>query len=429
MARPSPRTALGALLLLGAGLGAGLLAARAWPRASGAPVPEARGETADDAGARRGGGIRVSPRRRPPDDVMEQLGALGYAESYEAVSEVPGVSQYSPARSYAGVNLIVSGHAPTAVLADMEGRHLHEWTYPCHDLPGVEHGFRGKFRRAHLLEEGGLLAIFDNTALIRLDAESNLLWSVMGGFHHDLEVTADGAIFVLDQEPRIVPGFHETKPTVENFITEVSLEGQVLERWSLLEAFERSDYRSFLEKAAAGGDNFHTNTLEILDGSLAHLSPLFAAGHALISVWGLDVIAIVDLEENRVIWALSGMWHRQHQPVLLENGNVLLFDNMGHGEWSKVIELEPFTQRIVWAYEGDLENDFYSRLLGSCQRLPNGNTLITESLRATAFEVTPEGETVWRFVSPYRFDRETEDLPVLMEVVRLGSETPLDWLD
>ena len=34
------------------------------------------------------------------------------------------------------------------------------------------------------------------------------------------------------------------------------------------------------------------------------------------------------------------------------------------------------------------------------QRLPNGNTLITESDRGYVFEVTPEQETVWRFANP-----------------------------
>jgi hypothetical protein len=34
------------------------------------------------------------------------------------------------------------------------------------------------------------------------------------------------------------------------------------------------------------------------------------------------------------------------------------------------------------------------------QRLPNGNTLITESDRGYVHEVTPEKETVWRFANP-----------------------------
>ena len=46
---------------------------------------------------------------------------------------------------------------------------------------------------------------------------------------------------------------------------------------------------------------------------------------------------------------------------------------------------------------------FFSELCGTCQRLPNGNTLITESTRGRAFEVTPDKEIVWEFVSPFYY--------------------------
>jgi hypothetical protein len=35
------------------------------------------------------------------------------------------------------------------------------------------------------------------------------------------------------------------------------------------------------------------------------------------------------------------------------------------------------------------------------QRLPNGNTLITEGAFGRIFEVTAAGETVWEYVVPY----------------------------
>ena len=44
--------------------------------------------------------------------------------------------------------------------------------------------------------------------------------------------------------------------------------------------------------------------------------------------------------------------------------------------------------------------DFYSRSGGGCQRLPNGNTLITSSDDGHAFEVTREGDVVWEFFNP-----------------------------
>jgi hypothetical protein len=37
--------------------------------------------------------------------------------------------------------------------------------------------------------------------------------------------------------------------------------------------------------------------------------------------------------------------------------------------------------------------------MGNAQRLPNGNTLITESSFGRFFEVTKEGELVWEYVN------------------------------
>lgn len=50
-------------------------------------------------------------------------------------------------------------------------------------------------------------------------------------------------------------------------------------------------------------------------------------------------------------------------------------------------------------YRGEAEG-FFRVSQGSSQRLPNGNTLLANSNSGEAFEVTPEGEVVWRFLNP-----------------------------
>jgi hypothetical protein len=58
------------------------------------------------------------------------------------------------------------------------------------------------------------------------------------------------------------------------------------------------------------------------------------------------------------------------------------------------------TKEIEWQYIGDPPESFYSATMGSCQRLPNGNTLITDSEKGRAFEVTRSGEIVWEWLNP-----------------------------
>lgn len=44
---------------------------------------------------------------------------------------------------------------------------------------------------------------------------------------------------------------------------------------------------------------------------------------------------------------------------------------------------------------------FFSQYVSSAQRLPNGNTMITEGAGGRIFEVTTEDEIVWEYVNPY----------------------------
>ena len=81
---------------------------------------------------------------------------------------------------------------------------------------------------------------------------------------------------------------------------------------------------------------------------------------------------------------------------MVDGGRMLVFDN-GLRK-SRILELDPLTNKIVWHY-GPVK-EFFTKSRGSNQRLANGNTLITESDRGYVFEVTPEGEVVWRFANP-----------------------------
>ena len=210
----------------------------------------------------------------------------------------------------------------------------------------------------------------------------------------------------------------------------LSPEGRPIRRVPLLETFERSRYAAYLKRIRSipRGDVFHANSIEVLDGRYASRSPIFRQGNVLISLRNIDVIAVVDMEEEMVVWALSGPWHRQHEALLVEGGNLLLFDNESGRNASRVIEFDPFSQEIVWSYEGNETNGFYSKKIGSNQRLDNGNTLIVESWGGRAFEVAPDGQIVWEFFSPHRAGESGELIAVLCDMVRVPQSFTQGWL-
>jgi len=368
-------------------------------------------------------------------------------EAAEALMGMPYLQGYRPAagRSGAvhiphpdavqpGLNLYTSGHASEAILMDENGKIVHRWGYPLKRfLPELYAGPEADqirkleyFRRARLLPDGNLLGIFEGLGLVKLSPDSHLLWGYRGGTHHDLDIAPDGTIWVLDRTGKLIPRIDPKRGVLEDFVTVLDpKDGHVLRRISILRAFERSDYRALLQRIPHQADILHTNTLEILDGRLADRNPAFKKGNVLLSILELDTVAVLDPDTETIVWALAGMWRKQHQPTILDDGRMLIFDNLGGGpETSRVLELDPFTQQIAWRYEKNL----FSKTLGTAQRLANGNTLITESENGRALEVEPDGTVAWEFLSPHRVPKgdgsSAQLVAVLFEVVRLPPDFP-----
>ncbi len=111
-------------------------------------------------------------------------------------------------------------------------------------------------------------------------------------------------------------------------------------------------------------------------------------------------------------------WIAQGRPG---EGHLLVFNNgmrRPGGEYSSVEELvlpvdaegryaraggAPFgPDRPVWSYAAPKKSDFYSAVISGAQRLPNGDTLICSGGNGTLFEVTADGDVVWKYVNPVK---------------------------
>jgi hypothetical protein len=356
---------------------------------------------------------------------LEQLRALGYVDgTRDPQAEIRGVVVHDPERTSPGVNLYGSRIRPSALLIDNEGRELHRWAYPGDD--GWEH--------TELLADGSLLVVVNQREVFKLDRDSELLWRHETDAHHDLAVDSSGDIYLLSDEERLRPEIHPEVPVVEDFVEVLDADGRLKDRFSILDALRSSRYAHLLVSPQhlpsdrKQGDHLtldllHTNHIEIFDGALAHRSELFREGLALISMRTINTIAIIDPASRELLWAWGPTnLYRQHHPTLLDNGNILVFNN-GH-ERSQVVEVDPLTYRVVWRYAP--RHGFLSRYRGSAQRLANGNTLITESDRGYVFEVTPGHDIVWKFANPDV--RKDGTRIAIWRMTRVAAES-LDFLD
>jgi len=371
---------------------------------------------------------------RPPgsdeefEELRSKLGALPYLQGYHAAPERSGVTICKKDKTQPGVNLVVSGHGPEAQLMNMDGEVLHQWRFsferawPKGLKSWGDEAFKQYWRRARFWKNGDLAAIFAQYGLVKIDKDSNLIWKNSCKPHHDLRANDDGSVWTLTNKARKShPQLKMTGPYLEDFITLIDADGKIVKQVSILDSFLNSAHAPCLDGAWKHGDVTHTNTIRIIGESEA-AGPPFIKGRALVSIPTINLIAVIDMERPEVVWTMFGMWRYQHDPALLKNGNILIFDNKGQHGRTRVIEFDPRTQKIVWAFRDSPEHGLVSRTLGAVQRLPNGNTLIVESNHGRAIEVTAQGEIVWEFINPRRAGENNQLIATLLDVVRVPEQ-------
>jgi outer membrane protein assembly factor BamB len=356
----------------------------------------------------------------------------------------------NPALSFKGYNLVVSTNAQEAVLIDMNGKVIHKWARRFDEIwnkapqlkdfekEGPEYwSDKIYWRRVHLYPNGDILVIFETPyrtpyglGLAKLDKDSRVIWKISRNIHHDISVAPNGDIYLLGhainergyaEYPRLKPPFIDDKVVI------ASPDGTVRKEISIFEAFLNSDYASFLSLMRPNllGDIMHTNTVKYIDAASAEKFAFAEAGDVLISMREMNTIAVLDPRTEKIVWAETGLWVGQHDPVMLENGRILVFDNKGNrggGGATRVIEFDPARGAIDWRYTGSAKAPLESLVYGSVQRLANGDTMIVESMNGRAIEVTPDGRVVWDYRSPHRKIVDGQEMVMpLMDVVRFGT--------
>ena len=219
---------------------------------------------------------------------------------------------------------------------------------------------------------------------------------------------------------------YKGRAVIFDSIARLSEEGEILDKWSTfdhLDEIKKYHYTSRLETPLSFWDKlihkipaeleeydyYHINSVqEIPKNALGEIDNRFQEGNLLVSLHSVNIIIILDKDSKKIVWSLKpDLIIGTHMPTMLETGNILIFDNGDEMQrsYSRVLELNPITEEVVWRYIGTPPESFYTESRGSAQRLPNGNTLITESDKGHVFEVTPDKEIVWEYYIPY-FDEE-----------------------
>jgi len=343
---------------------------------------------------------------------LDSLQALGYVD-YVATNKKHGPTGARVHQADAiqpGLNFF-SIHSPCeARLIDVDGKILHTWS-----RDGNVWG------HAELLTDGSIVVPAkedDGSFLLKLDWNNQLVWRQPIQAHHDVEVLPDGSLATLSSELRSIPSISTEHEIRDDLLVQMNSKGEIQTEYSLatlLNAQAEWEWEtvqpSLVTRDKSIIDLIHANSIVWMHPGWAKLNPLFQEGNVMVSMRHQNRVVILHPENGELLWSYGrGEILGQHDATVLENGNILIFDNGLSRGWSRVIEVDPNSKEIVWQWSAPEREAFYTAGRGAAQRLANGNTLLLESDQGHAIEITKAGKVVWEYTQPPNEDGKTSTI-------------------
>jgi hypothetical protein len=370
-----------------------------------------------------------------------------------------GLLYHDSTRSYQGYTLFAPTVYHDVYLIDNQGRLVHSWYAPPKPDYGVYLLENGSLLRTALPSASrGEVEILDWDSNVTWSFDPDTIYP-----HHDVEMLPGGNVVMIAYEdwtrqeaieagrkPYLVPNGLRTE-----YLIEVdTATGEIVWEWHSWDHLVQ-DYDSTRRNFGIVRDHpelIDINFFQFVIRDMVHMNSvdynaefdqLMVSSREYQEVWVID--HGTSTEEARghtggkygqggdllYRWGNPATYRRcdttyhrllyQHDPDWIPDslegaGRMLVFSNGADGlrEWSSVDEWEPPVDSlgfyslgpdsvfgpdtITWWYRETL--GFYSVRISGSQRLPNGNTLICEGMSGEMFEVTPDSEVVWYYISP-----------------------------
>ena len=319
--------------------------------------------------------------------------------AHDPVQASPGYTLYAP----------LSGNGEVYLLGP-NGEVAHRWQMPYppglygYLLPNGNLFYGGKVR-----DDGGwdlfeAMKRFKGGIMLEADWEGNILWEHRDPYHHhDARRTQSGGCLYMtvermdDAQAAKIRGGQpgsDAGSMYADVLVEVDADGNRIWEWHAAEHLDPD--RHVITFNDLRDEWSHGNTIVPLPND-----------RVMFSFRNISTVGIIDKTSGNITWQIGDdTLAQQHDPSLLDNGNVLIYDNGSHSRHnplpaSRVIEVNPATNEIVWEYRDNPPFNFFSAYISGARRLPNGNTLITEGHFGRIFQVTPDGQVVWEYINPH----------------------------
>ena len=288
-----------------------------------------------------------------------------------------------------------------------------------------------RFTFTHFLPNGNVIGFEPNKGY-EIDLNGNRIFETPDGYslHHDFIKTSKSTYFLIsatieDQycPEECNPNLPDEIPWQGDIFREFDQDGNEIWSWNTFDYYDLTEYNPYYVEIYTGNfemDWTHSNSVFFDENTES----------VFVSIRNLSWITKIDYASKDLIWNLGETdfmneiyfdvdlnFSQQHSVQVLDNGNLLFFDNHRYltPELSRCMELSydetDYSVEIVWEHQ--LPENMFSGSRGECDRLENGNTLITAGRSGHILEVTPDHEIAWHlefdngevFTSSYRSER------------------------
>ena len=263
------------------------------------------------------------------------------------------------------------------------------------------------------LDNGNILGFCSGVG-VEFDLNSNIIFQTnIDSFqvHHEIHKTSNESYFLIDAVSQMNPcidcalDFPDLVSWRGDRFIEVNSNGDVIWEWNTFDFLSLLEYNPLWMNSIIN-NNFdwtHSNSVEFIEDDQS----------LLVSIRNLSRIIKIDYLTKEIIWSygdpdfmldnsFNDFFNFSHQHSAQNyNGNILFFDNgrNNNPEVSRCLEVsldyENSNADLVWEYV--LPDSMVTLSRGECDRLDNGNTLITAGRTGNVIEVNSSGEIVWHF--------------------------------
>lgn len=303
-------------------------------------------------------------------------------------------------------------------LTDLNGKTVHSWKTTSPTLFSIAMPDGSLYAAEITPTDLSKLIGGGKTGMIeKLDKDSKVLWQFKDEMiHHDIDVDTNTHSIFATRYSKLPEGFanrikggkteQEEKDSWADEIIQIDENtGKVVWSWKMSDHLKPEDF--VLNSFTPRSEWSHSNSVKYYS-----TNPINGKPALVLSSRHLSTVFIIDKETGNVLWKSPvDVFTFQHDATLTDKGTILAYDNglfrnqKVPGLFSRIVEINPLTNKIVWMFDnGSSSFDkaaLADSIISGTQRLPNGNTLGIDGLRGHIFEVTPDHKVVFSFVNPY----------------------------